>query len=61
MDVSGSAGFSELYRGHARAVYRFALGLSGNAAEAEDLTAEAFLRIWEAGANYSLPLCAPIC
>lgn len=50
MDVPPSnAGFGELYREHSRAVYRFALGLSGNAAEAEDLTSEAFLRIWEAG------------
>ncbi|HEY3439231.1 MAG TPA: sigma-70 family RNA polymerase sigma factor [Paludibaculum sp.] len=55
MDVQpSSAGFGDLYRDHSRAVYRFALGLSGNAAEAEDLTAEAFLRIWEAGDRVQL-------
>jgi len=55
MDVlPGNAGFGELYRNHSRAVYRFALGLCGNAAEAEDLTAEAFLRIWEAGDRVQL-------
>jgi len=55
MDVQqASAGFGDLYRDHSRAVYRFALGLSGNAAEAEDLTAEAFLRIWEAGDRLQL-------
>lgn len=55
MDVPPrNAGFGDLYREHSRAVYRFALGLSGNAAEAEDLTAEAFLRIWEAGDRVKL-------
>ncbi len=55
MDVpQSSAGFGDLYRDHSRAVYRFALGLSGNAVEAEDLTAEAFLRIWEAGDRVQL-------
>ena len=55
MDVPPrNAGFGDLYRDHSRAVYRFALGLSGNAAEAEDLTAEAFLRIWEAGDRLQL-------
>jgi RNA polymerase sigma-70 factor, ECF subfamily len=55
MDVPHSpGGFGDLYRDHSRAVYRFALGLSGNAAEAEDLTAEAFLRIWEAGDRVKL-------
>jgi RNA polymerase sigma-70 factor (ECF subfamily) len=41
--------FSALYERHARPLYRFALALTGDAAEAEDLTAEAFLRVWEAG------------
>lgn len=55
MDVPHhTAGFGDLYREHSRAVYRFALGLSGNVAEAEDLTAEAFLRIWEAGNRLKL-------
>jgi RNA polymerase sigma-70 factor, ECF subfamily len=42
-------GFADLYRDHARAVYRFALALSGDGALADDLTSEAFLRIWQAG------------
>jgi RNA polymerase sigma-70 factor (ECF subfamily) len=37
-----------LYRTHRPAVYRFALALSGNAADAEDITAETFLRVWTA-------------
>lgn len=55
MDVQPqSVGFGDLYREHSRSVYRFALGLSGNAAEADDLTAETFLRIWEAGDRIQL-------
>lgn len=34
-----------LYRRHATAVYRFALGLSGDPATAEDLVSEAFFRV----------------
>lgn len=34
-----------LYRHHATAVYRFALGLSGDPATAEDLVSEAFFRV----------------
>src|SRR5262249_40208987 len=34
-----------LYRAHALAVFRFALGLSRNRAEAEDIVAEAFARV----------------
>jgi RNA polymerase sigma-70 factor (ECF subfamily) len=34
-----------LYREHAMSVYRFALGLSRNRAEAEDIVAEAFARV----------------
>ena len=45
------ASFAMLYERHARDVYRFALALSGNEAAAEDLTAEAFLRVWEAGSR----------
>ena len=36
--------FAELYERYARDVHRFALFLSGNAAVAEDLTAETFVR-----------------
>ncbi len=42
--------FSELYRRYAGDVYRFALGLSGRRQEAEDITSEAFLRLWSSSA-----------
>jgi RNA polymerase sigma-70 factor (ECF subfamily) len=38
--------FQELYQQHARDVYRFALYLSRNRAEAEDITSETFIRAW---------------
>lgn len=41
-----AANFHDLYQKYSRDVYRFALYLSGESARAEDLTAEAFLRIW---------------
>lgn len=41
-----SANFAELYAAHARDVYRFTLYLSGDAATAQDLTSETFLRVW---------------
>jgi RNA polymerase sigma-70 factor (ECF subfamily) len=40
--------FEELYEKHAKDLYRFALYLCGNHAEAEDLTSEAFVRAWNA-------------
>jgi RNA polymerase sigma-70 factor (ECF subfamily) len=40
------AGFSDLYRRHSSDVYRFALSLCRNEAQAEDLVSEAFLRAW---------------
>ena len=40
--------FAEVYGAHAKAVFRFALHLTGNHAEAEDLTAETFARLWTA-------------
>jgi RNA polymerase sigma-70 factor (ECF subfamily) len=48
--VSGisPANFTDLYQRYSRDVYRYALHLSGDAARADDLTAEAFLRIWSA-------------
>lgn len=39
------AAFGELFSRHSAAVYRFALGLVADRAEAEDLTAEAFFRV----------------
>lgn len=38
--------FTALYRRYAGDVYRFALYLSGNVAQAEDITAETFTRAW---------------
>jgi RNA polymerase sigma-70 factor (ECF subfamily) len=40
--------FETLYESHARAVFRFALSLSGNRAVAEDVTSETFVRVWSA-------------
>lgn len=41
-------GFEALYQQHARAVFRFALSLSGNRTVAEDVTSETFVRVWGA-------------
>jgi RNA polymerase sigma-70 factor (ECF subfamily) len=38
--------FSELYDQYARDIYRFALWLSSNPMDAEDITAETFARAW---------------
>lgn len=38
--------FQDLYDSHAADVYRFSFWLSGNAAEAEDMTSETFVRAW---------------
>ena len=40
--------FGELYRQYAPDVFRFSLYLSGERAEAEDITAETFVRAWAA-------------
>jgi RNA polymerase sigma-70 factor, ECF subfamily len=40
--------FRELYERYYRDVYRFALFLTGEAARAEDLTADTFVRAWTA-------------
>ncbi|MGH3756554.1 sigma-70 family RNA polymerase sigma factor [Actinophytocola sp.] len=42
------AAFGELFSRHSTAVYRLALGLVADRAEAEDLTAEAFFRVLQA-------------
>lgn len=39
-------GFGELYKKYAPDVYHFALYLSGEPAEAEDITSETFVRAW---------------
>lgn len=38
--------FSALYQKNAPEVFRFALYLSGNKTEAEDITSETFVRVW---------------
>ena len=38
--------FSALYKTYAPEVFRFALYLSGNRTEAEDITSETFVRVW---------------
>ncbi len=43
-DEPSKIGFAEIYTRHATDVYRFALHLSGNRADAEDITSEAFAR-----------------
>ena len=37
--------FHQIYQAHAPAVHRFAVGLTGNRALADDLTADAFVRL----------------
>jgi len=39
-------GFHDLYETYSRDIYRFALYLSGDAALAEDITSETFVRLW---------------
>ena len=43
--------FAALYERYARDVFRFALFLSANHAEAEDITSETFLRAWTAAGD----------
>ena len=46
--------FGELYDRHVVRVYRHIYYMVGNSAEAEDLTAQAFLRAWEAIGRYQV-------
>ena len=46
MSEAPEAKFEDLYRRHSAAIYRFVLYLTHNAATAEDVTAETFLRVW---------------
>ena len=46
MGDTKAASFAGLYTAYARDVYRFALYLSGDAAVAQDITSEVFLRVW---------------
>ena len=40
--------FHHIYQEHAPAVHRFAVGLTGSRTLADDLTADAFIRLWTA-------------
>lgn len=46
--------FHEVYERHSAAVRRFAAGLTGNHALAQDLTSEAFVRLWTASGEIRL-------
>jgi len=46
--------FGELYDRHAVRVYRHIYYMVGNATEAEDLTAQAFMKAWEAIERYQI-------
>lgn len=45
--------FSHLYEQAHMAVYRYALGLTGNVQDAEDVTANTFIKAWNARAGFS--------
>jgi len=45
--VSDEAAFEELYRQHVGRVYALCLRLAGNAAQAQELTQDVFVRAWE--------------
>ena len=44
--------FGDLYRAHYREVFRLALGLAGNAADAEEIAQEAFVKAFRAFADF---------
>lgn len=46
--------FSALYRQYAPEVFRFALCLSGNQSDAEDITSETFVRVWTSAAHVDM-------
>ena len=47
--------FHQIYQEHAPAVHRFAVALTGDRALADDLTADAFVRLWTASGDIRLP------
>ena len=52
--LGDKAAFGALYDRHVTRVYRHIYYMVGNAAEAEDLTAQAFLQAWEAIGRYQM-------
>lgn len=55
MAVEPAASFPDLYERYSRDVYRFACYLTGSPDQAEDLTAETFLRIWSSPIPVAMP------
>jgi RNA polymerase sigma-70 factor (ECF subfamily) len=47
-----AAAFDEIYSRHRRFVYNIALRMTGNAADAEDLTQESFVSVWRRGGSF---------
>jgi RNA polymerase sigma-70 factor (ECF subfamily) len=47
--------FHRIYQEHAPAVHRFAVALTGDRALADDLTADAFVRLWTAPGEIRMP------
>ena len=47
--------FHHIYQEHAPAVHRFAVALTGDRALADDLTADAFVRLWTAPGEIRMP------
>ena len=43
--------FKQIYNQYAKDVYRFSYWLSGDVAEAKDMTSEAFVRVWTAASE----------
>ncbi len=51
----GPVSFQELWARYAADVHRFALYLSGNPSQADDITSETFLRVWSTRDRLNLP------
>lgn len=47
--------FSDVYQRYAADVFHFALYLTGNRADAEDITSETFVRLWSSGEPVRMP------
>ena len=53
--MTTSSDLEALYQRYAADVFRFALYLSGNRAEAEDIASETFVRVWKSGNDLRPP------
>src|SRR6201995_2130113 len=52
MDLSDPTTFAHVYDRHVRAVYGAAMRILGDAARAEDVTQDVFLRVWRNPARF---------